>query len=177
MAALGFSDTVALLAFLVSLGAVAVGYYFGRRQTLTARQANQIPALVDLFREHRSEHLAQARAFVCGDKWPQAEQLAGGLEALPHDRRQPVRDLMWFYDNLGALVSHGIVDLEPIAGYLGGSVRLCWDRLAPLIEAERSRREAFPDPSRWQEYFENLDRLVKDYGPWRARRHSEHWRI
>jgi len=174
--AIGLSDVVAVLALVISFGAAAAGYHFGRLQTRTAREANQIPALVDLFREHRSQPLADARHFVRSGALADCD-LAVGLEGLPPDMQVPVRDLMWFYDNLGALVAHGIVDLEPVAGYLGGSVLECWTRLAPLVRAERERRAKFHDPGRWQDYFENLNQLVLDYGPARARRELELWRL
>ena len=114
VAPVSFSDVIALLALVVSLAAAAAGYYFGRRQALTARQANQIPALIDLFREHRSP-IGGRQAMVWGgtsgmrpDGWPRR---------IPIARREAVRQLTWFYDNLGALVAHGIVDLEPVEVY------------------------------------------------------------
>ena len=86
---------------------------------------------------------------------------------------------MWFYDNLGALVAHDIIDLEPVAGYLGGSVMDCWTKLAPLVRGEREQRmiRGSGDPDRWQDYFENLDALVREHGPERARRELRLWRL
>lgn len=52
-----FALVVSFLALLVS---VATSF----RQLRLARHANAVPVLVDLFREHRSERLAQAREFV-----------------------------------------------------------------------------------------------------------------
>jgi hypothetical protein len=177
-ATIGLSNAIAAVALGISLVSVAAGYYFGRRQTVTARQANQMPVLVDLFREHRSETLAKTREFVrtfADDEF----DLAQGLAGLPTDMQVPVRELMWFYDNLGALVSHGIIDLGPVAGYLGGSVVGCWAKLAPLVEGERDkrRRDADTDPDRWQEYFQNLDLLVRKRGPEQARRDLKLWRL
>jgi len=45
------------------------------------------------------------------------------------------------------------------------------------VHAERGLRKTADDPSRWQEYFENLNELVYDFGPERARRQLELWRI
>jgi hypothetical protein len=177
-ATIALSNVIAATALLVSLTAAVVAYYFGRRQSVTARQANQMPVLVDLFREHRSEKLANARAFVHtlgeGDF-----ELGQGLAGLPADMQIGVRELMWFYDNLGALVAHGIVDLEPVAGYLGGSVMDCWTKLTPLVNGEREQRKVrrSGDPYRWQEYFQNLDALVREHGPERARRDLRLWRL
>lgn len=178
LATIGLSNTIAAIALGISLTTAALGYFFGRRQALTARQANQVPVLVDLFREHRSEKLAATREFLRA--FDSTEIDAGlGLAALPADKRVSVRELMWFYDNLGVLVAHGIIDLEPVAGYLGGSVMAYWNKLAPLIAGEREqrRRAANPDPDRWQEYFENLAVLVRDPGPEQARRGLPLWRL
>lgn len=60
-ATIGLSNALAAVALVVSLMSATAGYYFGRRQSVTARQANQMPVLVDLFREHRSEALAKTR--------------------------------------------------------------------------------------------------------------------
>ncbi|MGW4351142.1 DUF4760 domain-containing protein [Nocardia sp. NPDC004582] len=79
-----------------------------------------------------------------------------GLDALPAERAQQVRDLLWFYDNLGLLVYHDIVSFEPLRGYLGGTVLLMWSKLEPLVAAERARRASAPDPDRWQWYCEDL---------------------
>ena len=137
-----------------------------------------MPVLVDLFREHRSETLAKTREFVRALYTDQldADQ---GLASLPADRQVPARELMWFYDNLGALVAHDIIDLGPIAGYLGGSVVGCWAKLTPLVRGEREqrRRGGSTDPYRWQEYFENLDALVCEHGSEQARRDLRLWRL
>ncbi|KUN81119.1 hypothetical protein AQJ66_24460 [Streptomyces bungoensis] len=62
--------------------------------------------------------------------------------------------MAWYYDNLGALVTHGVVEVEPVFGYLGGSVISVWERIEPLVTVERARRmhSGLPDPDRWQQY-------------------------
>jgi hypothetical protein len=166
-----FSDGISITALVVSLAAVVGGYYFGLRQAVTSRQANQIAALVDLFAEHRSETLTKGRAFVCGDGIASCD-LKAGLDGVPSEYRRAVVELMWFYDNLGVLVAHGIVDLDPIAGYLGGSLVNSWTALAQLVEVERQTREGG-----WQEYFENLNMLVMEKGPAKARTQLKLWRL
>jgi hypothetical protein len=161
------SDAIAAAALLVA----GAGLWYGRRQSITARQANQMPVLVDLFREHRSEKMAETRTYVHSLSERKVD-LSQGLASLPADKQVNVRELMWFYDNLGALVAHKIIDIGPVAGYLGGSVMDCWGQLAPLVEGEREqrRRRGSGDPDRWQEYFQILDVLVRKHGPERARR-------
>ena len=95
------------------------------------------------------------------------------------DCRDLVRELAWFYDNLGALVAHGVIDIEPVSGYLGGSVISVWERLEPVVLAERARRagNGMPDPNRWQEYFENLYHLVREVPADRSRAQTRLWRL
>ncbi|MFJ5278191.1 hypothetical protein [Streptomyces parvulus] len=88
--------------------------------------------------------------------------LSTGMEGVPEAERNLIRELAWFYDNLGTLVTHGVVDIESVSGYLGGSVISVRERMEPLVRVERARQaqNALPDPNRWQEYFENLYHLV-----------------
>jgi hypothetical protein len=146
----------------VSFIAVAVAIWGGYRSQRLARHGNTLPILTELFREHRSRHLADARAYV-HHRLP--ADLSGGLDALPEAERRLVRDLAWFYDNLGALVAHDVVEAGPVAGYLGGSVISTWDRLEPLVAVERERRAGGPDGGRWQEYFENMAHLFRHRFP------------
>ncbi|MFF3412095.1 hypothetical protein ACFYW8_39280 [Streptomyces sp. NPDC002742] len=41
---------------------------------------------------------------------------------LSDEGRDLVREPAWYYDYLGALVTHGVAGLEPVSGCLGGSV-------------------------------------------------------
>ncbi|MGB2570299.1 DUF4760 domain-containing protein [Micromonospora citrea] len=164
---------VAALVF--SVLALAVSVLMTRRQLTLARHNNSLPVLIDLFREHRSDRLADARRFVHSglDKC----DLSQGFAGLPEEEREMVRDLAWYYDNLGALVLHEVVDVEIVAGYLGGSVVAVWEKISPLIEAERLKRADDPDPRRWQEYFENLRFLVQEVPPSKARGSRALWRL
>jgi hypothetical protein len=103
--------------------------------------------------------------------------LSLGLDALPEDKQNLVRSLAWFYDNLGALVAHGVIDIAPVSGYLGQSVLAYWERLQPLIEAERKKRQDSHDPDRWQIYFENLYHLTRGLPPEKARSAQRMWRL
>lgn len=136
----------------------------------TARHNVSTKVLVDMFNEHRSEHLARARRSV----YRELVEIdpASGISGLPEDIRPGVRDLAWFYDNLGVLVHHGVVDIRPISGYLGGSVVSTWQVLEPFIATEREKRSDSPDPARWQMYFELLVDEIAQMPPDRARRPS-----
>ncbi|MGI5405179.1 DUF4760 domain-containing protein [Streptomyces chartreusis] len=166
-----------IAAVLVSVVALGVSGLASLRQLRLTEHANTLPVLVDLFREHRSVRLARARRVVY-EQLPTYD-LSAGLAALPESEGELVRELAWFYDNLGALVTHGVVDIEPVSGYLGGSVISVWERMEPLVQAERSTRARndLPDPNRWQEYFENLYHLVRETQAQQARAQTRLWRL
>ncbi|OQQ13666.1 hypothetical protein B0675_25695 [Streptomyces sp. M41(2017)] len=166
---------VEIAALIVSAVALLVSGVVSLRQIRLTEHANTLPVLVDMFREHRSDRLAEARQVV-HEKLP-GYDLSLGLAGLPDNERFLVRELAWFYDNLGALVAHGVVDIEPVSGYLGGSVITVWESLQPLVQAERSKRanNALPDPNRWQQYFENLYHLVRATPAADARRRTQLW--
>ena len=103
---------MALAAVIISIVAVATSVIFGWRTLTLARHSNAMPVLIDLFREHRSKQLADARQFVYFDL--SKCDLSLGLDGLPEDKKALVRDLGWFYDNLGALVAHGVIDIAPV---------------------------------------------------------------
>jgi hypothetical protein len=103
--------------------------------------------------------------------------LSLGLSGLPEEGPDLVRDLGWFYDNLGAMVTHGVIDLSPVSGYLGGSVVSSWEAIRPLVLAERAKRRSFNDPDRWQIYFENLYYLIQVLPPEQARSSQNSWNV
>ncbi|MFD4740707.1 hypothetical protein ACFWNQ_25575 [Streptomyces virginiae] len=166
-----------IAALVVSLVALGISGAVSWRQLRLTEHANTLPVVVDLFREHRSVRLARARSFV-HEELPACD-LSLGLAGLPAEGQELVRELAWYYDNLGALVTHGVVEIEPVSGYLGGSVVTVWEKMEPLVAVERARRarNSLPDPNRWQEYFENLYHLVREVPPERARAESRSWRL
>ncbi|MGW0576257.1 DUF4760 domain-containing protein [Streptomyces sp. NPDC002920] len=164
-------------ALVVSLVALGVSGAMSLRQVRLSQHANALPVVVDLFREHPSVQVAKARTFIHREL--PAYDLSLGLAGLPEEKQDLVRELAWYYDNLGALVTHGVVGIEPVCGYLGGSVISVWERLEPLVAVERSRRSqnGLPDPTRFQEYFENLYHLVRETPPEQTRAQTRLWRL
>ncbi|MGW5640131.1 DUF4760 domain-containing protein [Streptomyces sp. NPDC003832] len=167
---------VNVAALLVSVAALLISGAASYRQLILARHANTLPVLVELFREHRSDRLTEARLYV-HQELPRCD-ISEGLQSLPPEKRKLVRDLAYFYDNLGALVAHEIVDIGPVSGYLGGSVLSTWECIEPLVIAHRNYRYGpLPDGLQWQGYYENLYRLIKINPPGVMRRKLEHWSL
>lgn len=132
-----------------------------------ARHNVSTKVLVDMFKEHRSPEFAETRRFVHRQIDPLKHPSDQGFSAFG-DMEPRVRDLAWFYDNLGVLVHHGTVSLGPVSGYLGGSVSDTWNKLEPYIEAERSARSTSVNPGRWQIYFELLNERIRVKQPTEA---------
>jgi hypothetical protein len=145
-----------------------------QKELVEARAANSLPVLIELFAEHRSAHLIEARDFVY-HKLPKLST-PNGLQSLSRSKRRLVIDLLFFYDNLGNLVAHGVVDLPPVSAYLGGSLQTVWELVyGSIVEPERNRRAKSADANRWQAYFENLYVLTKQHTPAEFRRSAPQW--
>jgi len=162
-------ETMEIWALVVSVAALAVSVAVAIRQLRLARHTNSVPVLVDMFREHRGHELAETRVFV-HEKLRLMDQ-EDGLASVPSDWRERVRDLLWFYDNLGVLVIHNIVDADVVSGYLGAAATSVWQSTQRLIVAERDRRrpDSPVDPERWQAYFELMVREFAVHSPSSAR--------
>jgi hypothetical protein len=146
-----------------------------RTQHRVGEKALTLPTLIDLLREHRSIELTRARKFAA-EELPAFDVVPRGLAALPVEDRDRLQHLMWFYDQLGVLVAHDVIDADAVIGYLGGSVLWVWEAVRPLVEAERARRRTEGDPGRYQEYFENFTWIVRERGSERARYEAPRWR-
>jgi hypothetical protein len=134
-----------------------------------ARQATEAQVFVTLLDQHRSQELLHARNWI-RNELPSSRELPEGLRSLAREDRDKVELVLFFYDFLGMLVAHDLVDLEPVAGWVGGSIARNWQLLEDLVRIERCRR-GHP----WQMYFENLAALVKEPAPEEARLNAPHW--
>ncbi|WP_189132607.1 GntR family transcriptional regulator [Wenjunlia tyrosinilytica] len=83
-----------IAALALSVIALIVALYTSYRQRQLSRHANSISVLVDLFREHRGERMAEAREFVY--KELPSYDPSSGLASLPKEKQALVRELAWF---------------------------------------------------------------------------------
>ena len=140
------SLVVSILALVVS-GGVAV------RQLTRLRHSNMLPVAVDLFREFRTPEFRAAMRYLTGTLWsehPPGDDV--GVLDLPDDVRARVVPVVSYFNNVGVLVANDVIDDATVRGFMSGSVLRAWDRTAPYIRVERSRRA---DPT-YNAYFEHL---------------------
>jgi len=118
------------------------------------RRVTQLPAVIDLLREYRSEPMRLARVSIhnlppCDPEW--------GFEQLGRDR-EAVERVSHFLDNVGLLIAEKLLKPKPAAMFLGGSALGMWDVLAPYIDAERRVNNR---PT-YQRHFEHAAAIFKE---------------
>lgn len=159
------AQVISLVSVILALAAVGVSAWQVQASVSSARKANALPVVSEVFLEWRSPHLNDAfrRLMKITDK----ELLLDTFEALPPQLRDDAYEVCTFFDYLGTLVLHGIVSEDVIIGGLGTRIAQAWDTMEPLIRHERKYRKdnfAADTPKGFMEYYEHLVRRMKDLG-------------
>jgi hypothetical protein len=139
----------------VSLVALALSSFIAWRQAQLMRHANIFPILIDFFREFRSPEFRIHQLYVrtrLADELPQ-----NGIYGLPEPALGHVVPVLHYFDNLGALVTHGVVETKLALSILGESVERNWRLLAPFLHKEREIRKN----DEYGIFFEHLAALAK----------------
>ena len=164
----------ALLIAIFSAVAAVVATAVTWRQLHEARIANALPAVIDLFREYRSPEMTTARRIVFEKLTDAEKQLP--LSQLPDDVRPAAYTVSHFLDNLGVMPAEGLMKPKLAAGFFGDTAIELWTHLAPCIERERDRREAWRGGRAYQVYFEDLAQRLKETNPQRTHQTLKRWR-
>jgi hypothetical protein len=121
---------------LISVTAFVVSVWVNARQIRLAEGGNQLPVVLEAFRESRGPAWLPAEEYVLGEL-AQAHSPEHGHRGLPAEVRAHTATIGLFYDDLGKLVAHGVVAKELVIGAYGTTVVRVWDELAPFVYAER----------------------------------------
>ncbi|MFF4550416.1 hypothetical protein [Streptomyces sp. NPDC001435] len=92
--------------------------------------------VVELFRETRQPDFSRAIEYISSDLARQYSPELG-YRRLPEEPLRHIRRVSLFYDDVGKLVAHGVVDERLIIGSYGPNILNMWDVLAPYIYRER----------------------------------------
>ncbi|WP_131803738.1 hypothetical protein [Pseudofrankia sp. BMG5.36] len=125
-------------AVVISLAALLASVLTARQQSRFSHGANIIPIIVEAFRETRQPEFTEARLYIYG-RLSLEHDPASGILALPPDIVQYIQLVGIFYDDLGKLVAHKIIDGDLVIGSYGTGVTQTWAVLKPYIENERVR--------------------------------------
>ncbi|MFE2302924.1 hypothetical protein ACFXAW_32570 [Streptomyces sp. NPDC059445] len=129
-----------LLAISISVIAVVASMWFGARQVQIARQANYIPALMDLLAEFRSAELHEQYAYVLRDL-NREHAPDGGLRGLSPAAKTAVYSVAYFFQTLAGLYALGVIDETAAIVMARARITKVWEAIAPFVERERQ----FPD--------------------------------
>ncbi|MGW4979089.1 DUF4760 domain-containing protein [Streptomyces mirabilis] len=143
-------DLLNVLALVVSVAAFATSIFVARRQLKLTQDSNVLPIIIDVFKETRTLEFSRSIEFV-RDELSTRYRSDDGYRNLPEQAKVHIRRVGLFYDDVGKLVAHQIVDEQLVLGSYGAAVVKMWDRLAPFVYAERQRH------GNWtMAYFEDL---------------------
>ena len=139
-----------LLALAVSGGAFATSIVTARRQLKLANDSNVLPIIIDVFKETRTPEFSQSMEYI-RDQLSVIHQPNDGYRNLPEEVKGHIRRVGLFYDDVGKLVAHEVVDERLILGAYGRAIVRTWEKLAPFVYAERERHRNLT-----MTYFEDL---------------------
>lgn len=126
------------------------------------RRSNEIAALNELRETIESEHYQAAIEFV-GSQLPKLladPRQSERLDQYPLERDlQAISTVCNFFENVGTLVKHEIIDADIALDMWSLVITINWDRLAPFIAR---RRRISHRPAVW-ENFEYLTVLARAY--------------
>lgn len=152
------TTTVTLAIQVLSLAAIALTV----RQVQLAKGANHLPVVLDAFQHTRTEAWLDAEQYILTEL---SEEHAAdrGYRGLSPAARAHTSTIGLFYDDLGKLVAHGMIDEDLVIGSYGMQITRLWDALAPYVYVERRVHEL----DFWI-YFEDLATRVAAFPPGRV---------
>ncbi|MFF3246516.1 hypothetical protein ACFYWY_22930 [Streptomyces sp. NPDC002870] len=141
---------LSVVTLLVSVLALVISAMLARRQLLSSRNANVLAMILEGFKDTRGDDYLQAVEYVLYRLATEHQPPVPYMD-LPQGPKKYVQRVGLFYNHLGKLVAHGIVDESLIIGSYGRSLLRAWTVLAPYVYLEREARRRHVMP-----YFEDL---------------------
>ncbi|WP_138733096.1 DUF4760 domain-containing protein [Modestobacter excelsi] len=123
----------------VSVLALLVAMRSNQRSVKVARASQALSVVKDIFGQRGRPDFVEALNAVRAIPYPLNTNV--GIEGLPDGLRNKAKLVMAFYEDLGKLVAHGIVDEDLIIGALGHSVVWAWTPLERFILAQREKNQ------------------------------------
>jgi hypothetical protein len=120
----------------ISLTALVISMLLTLRQIRVANGGNHLPVVIDAFKETRSAAWFQAQEYVL-TTLAKEHQPDCGHRGLPEQARTHATTIGLFYDDLGKLVAHDMIDQSLVIGSYGTNIVRLWDALAPYVYTER----------------------------------------
>jgi hypothetical protein len=151
--------TISAVESIVALLISVVALVLTLLQIRVARGGNHLPVVLEAFKESRTPEWFRAQEYILGEL-ARDYDVDCGWRGLPEPARAHVNTIGLFYDDLGKLAAHDLIDEDLIIGSYGETITRLWDALAPYIYEER---RAYM-PHHWT-YFEDLAARAARRGP------------
>ena len=133
------STVLNIAALFASLFALAISSFLALRQSRLMRHANQLPVVIDLFRELRADTFITREQEIWhslpGDKDP-----AKGFGGIPTPLRTYAYDICLYYQTVAYLVNFKMLDNELAYTALHYRILRTWSSVEPFVRGERAIR-------------------------------------
>jgi hypothetical protein len=130
-------DSVALL---LSFTAVVISVISAHRQATAARRANVMSLFSALGQRARSPEFLEAQTYVQTSLDQYDPNL--GLHGLPRPARDYALLVGYFYQDVGALVTTGVIDEDLAVAMYYTNIKDAWHALEPYIRGETKLRRS-----------------------------------
>ncbi|MEV4297916.1 DUF4760 domain-containing protein [Microbispora rosea] len=125
-------------ALAISLTALVISVLLTLRQIRLASGGIHLPVVLEAFNHSRSATWFKAQEYVL-TTLAREYQAERGWRGLPEQARSYANTIGLFYDDLGKLVAHGMIDQSLVIGSYGTNIVRLWDALAPYAYTERRK--------------------------------------
>jgi hypothetical protein len=159
------AQIVSAFSVVIALGAVWVAVWQIRMNARQTERSNSLPVLAAAFEQYRSPAFRSEVDYLMRNV--PAEVPAEGFGALPVEWRDNAYRVCYFFDHLGILVAHRMVDERVVVGAFATQAIQVWHVAEPFIRAERRHRadnySPYASPG-FLEYYEHLVQRVINLG-------------
>jgi hypothetical protein len=126
------------LAALASVAAVLTSTFLAMQALRYSKNANHMPVIVDLFKEHRSEEFVEKEQYV----WREMprQDASKGFSKLPPKLRSRATDVALFYLMVSYLSEYDISDHELLALQVQYRLLRTWKAIKKHVDQERILR-------------------------------------
>lgn len=129
-------NALSFAAVVISIAAVMISLLFGVRQVRLMRQANYVPAVVQLITEFRTTRLNDNFRYVC-ERLGQEHDPALGISGLPDDARTAVYDIVYYLSAFVTLSAFKIIRHETLLALFHHRIVAAWRAVEPFVVRER----------------------------------------
>jgi hypothetical protein len=127
-----------VIAALASVAAVITSTFLAVQALRYSKNANHMPVIVELFKEHRSEDFVRKEQYVWREM-PRQDP-SRGFSRLPRKVRSYATDVALFYLMVSYLSEYGISDHELLALQVKYRLLKTWEVIKRHVEQERLLR-------------------------------------